>query len=368
MPLSKEQFRNAQIIAQVGQQLGASSRDIQIALMTALVESNLINVNYGDRDSLGLFQQRPSQGWGTPEQVTDPQYASRKFFKTLFTLDRRESMSMGEAAQAVQRSAYPSRYAERQSQAASIMERLSKNGGGHFDLGDLGGGFVPSTYENPFGDTSEVTLDMPVPGEGIVADPLADITEVGDGRMVAQYNPSMGESRSPISNAESFGGWNNYMSGISMPSLESFGITAPDVEIPGGGGGFGGADLSGVDGWRRKVVKFARSMLGTPYVWGGTSMSGVDCSGLILLAMKRAGIDMPRISADQARSGKRVPLKNLEPGDLVAWDNSSRNNGADHIAIYIGGGKVIHAPRPGASVEVSTIFDKGLAWGVKMGG
>jgi cell wall-associated NlpC family hydrolase len=117
-------------------------------------------------------------------------------------------------------------------------------------------------------------------------------------------------------------------------------------------------------GWRGDVLSMARGFLGTPYAWGGATPQGFDCSGLIQYIYAKQGINMPRLSADQARAGKRVDLSQLRPGDLVAWDNSSRNNGADHIAIYIGNNRIIHAPRPGASVEVSEIFDRGNAWGV----
>jgi cell wall-associated NlpC family hydrolase len=124
----------------------------------------------------------------------------------------------------------------------------------------------------------------------------------------------------------------------------------------------------GVDGWRKAVLSAARGALGTPYVWGGTSLqNGVDCSGLVQAAFAAAGIDLPRISYQQANSGQRVGLKGLMPGDLVAWDNSSRNNGADHIAIYLGNGQILEAPRPGLSVRIRSI-GKGLegGWGVHL--
>lgn len=102
------------------------------------------------------------------------------------------------------------------------------------------------------------------------------------------------------------------------------------------------------------VVEEAKEYLGLPYVWGGTSKEkGVDCSGLVQSVYKSLGYDLPRVSADQARSGTAVAsLAEAQPGDLIAWDNSSRNNGADHIAIYIGGGKMIEAPRTGLDVRI----------------
>jgi hypothetical protein len=105
--LTQEQYGNAQTIANVGRQRGMSDQDIQTAIMTGLTESGLKNLNYGDRDSLGLFQQRPSQGWGTPQQVTDPTYASNKFYDSLSKVSNRAGIAPWQAAQQVQRSFDP---------------------------------------------------------------------------------------------------------------------------------------------------------------------------------------------------------------------------------------------------------------------
>jgi hypothetical protein len=111
-------------------------------------------------------------------------------------------------------------------------------------------------------------------------------------------------------------------------------------------------DANGITG--QDVVAEAKKYLGLPYVWGGTSKEkGVDCSGLVQQVYKALGYELPRVSADQARSGTPVAsLAQAQPGDLLAWDNSSRNNGADHIAIYIGDGKMIEAPRTGLNVRI----------------
>lgn len=139
--LDGEQLKHAAIIAREGKSMGMSSRDIVIGLMTAMQESMLRNVNYGDRDSLGLFQQRPSMGWGTPAQVTDPVYASRKFFSTLKGVEDRDKMPLTLAAQAVQRSAFPYAYAKWEDEARAIMGAWSRAGGG----GGTSGGFVQGT-------------------------------------------------------------------------------------------------------------------------------------------------------------------------------------------------------------------------------
>lgn len=102
------------------------------------------------------------------------------------------------------------------------------------------------------------------------------------------------------------------------------------------------------------VVVEARKYLGLPYVWGGTDPNkGMDCSGLVQVVYKSLGYDLPRVSYQQAAAGRPVAsMAEAQPGDLLAWDNSSRNNGVDHIAIYIGGGKMIEAPRTGLNIRI----------------
>lgn len=110
-PIVPEQLLNAQIIIGVGKKRGFSRRDVKIALMVSTQESSLINLPYGDEDSLGLFQQRPSQGWGTPDQIMDPVYATNKFYDALSGVKDRDKLSLLEVALLVQkprRSAYES--------------------------------------------------------------------------------------------------------------------------------------------------------------------------------------------------------------------------------------------------------------------
>jgi cell wall-associated NlpC family hydrolase len=119
-----------------------------------------------------------------------------------------------------------------------------------------------------------------------------------------------------------------------------------------------GERTAGAASSEQAVVDEAKKYLGLPYVWGGTDPDkGLDCSGLVQLVYKNLGYDLPRVSADQARSGRPVAsLAEARPGDLLAWDNSSRNNGADHIAIYLGDGKMIEAPRPGTNIKISDVY------------
>jgi murein DD-endopeptidase MepM/ murein hydrolase activator NlpD len=119
--MTDEQLRNASAILKTGRSMGASERDLITALMTAMQESSLRNIGYGDRDSIGLFQQRPSQGWGTRDQIMNPEYASRKFFSTLFNVRGRNDMPLTLAAQAVQRSAHPMAYAKWEPMARALL-------------------------------------------------------------------------------------------------------------------------------------------------------------------------------------------------------------------------------------------------------
>ncbi len=134
--LNEEMRSNAAIIVQVGQELGVSSEGIVIALATAMQESTLRNLTWGDRDSVGLFQQRPSAGWGTVAQLTTPSYAARLFYggdsnpnaghtKGLLDIRDWESMPLTVAAQAVQVSAFPDAYAKWEASARSWYSQLA---------------------------------------------------------------------------------------------------------------------------------------------------------------------------------------------------------------------------------------------------
>jgi murein DD-endopeptidase MepM/ murein hydrolase activator NlpD len=133
--LDDEQASNAQIIITVGQQMGVPPRGWVIAIATALQESALRNLPHlgadNDHDSLGLFQQRPSQGWGTPEQISDPVYASTVFYERLLQVGRWQELPLTQAAQQVQRSAFPDAYARHEPQATRIVAAYSGVDCGH---------------------------------------------------------------------------------------------------------------------------------------------------------------------------------------------------------------------------------------------
>ncbi|MBH0128873.1 LysM peptidoglycan-binding domain-containing protein [Salinibacterium sp. NK8237] len=133
--LDAEMRANAEVIVQVGRELGVSDYGITIALATAMQESSLRNLTWGDRDSVGLFQQRPSSGWGTVSQLTTPSYAARLFYggssnpnkgitRGLLEISGWQNMSVTNAAQAVQISAHPDAYAKWETSARSWLEQL----------------------------------------------------------------------------------------------------------------------------------------------------------------------------------------------------------------------------------------------------
>ena len=117
--MDPDQLLNASIIADVAMQRALPQRAVIVALATALQESKLRNLDYGDRDSLGLFQQRASQGWGTEEQIQDPHYATNTFYRRLKNIDGWEQMRVTDAAQAVQRSGFPEAYEEHAAEGAA---------------------------------------------------------------------------------------------------------------------------------------------------------------------------------------------------------------------------------------------------------
>jgi hypothetical protein len=129
MSLDLEQAKNASTIAAVGLSLNVPTFGIEVAEATARQESKLHNVSYGDRDSLGLFQQRPSQGWGTSAQIMDPVYSSTKFYQALLKVSGWQQLTLTQAAQAVQQSGTPSAYAQWEQLAGVVTSVFSGSAG-----------------------------------------------------------------------------------------------------------------------------------------------------------------------------------------------------------------------------------------------
>lgn len=119
--LDAAQRENARIIIDTGRRQGIPTRGLVIAVATAMQESTLRNLHWGDRDSVGLFQQRPSSGWGSVGELTTPHIAATKFYNALERVSGWQSMSLTRAAQAVQRSAFPFAYAKWESMATTLV-------------------------------------------------------------------------------------------------------------------------------------------------------------------------------------------------------------------------------------------------------
>ncbi|MEV1289952.1 hypothetical protein [Micromonospora sp. NPDC049679] len=124
--MTPERMANAKAIIEAGKEMNLPPRAWVIAIATSLQESKLDNLGHlgdmNDHDSLGLFQQRPSSGWGTPEQITDPNYSAKAFYKGLVNVDGYEKMPLTVAAQTVQVSAFPDHYAQWEKMAAELVQ------------------------------------------------------------------------------------------------------------------------------------------------------------------------------------------------------------------------------------------------------
>ncbi|MFD9630345.1 C40 family peptidase [Streptomyces violascens] len=282
-----EQLPNAKTIVATGIQMNIPARGQVIALATALAESDLTNLDHGDRDSLGLFQQRPSQGWGTREQILDPVYASTKFYKALKSVQGWEQMPVTVAAQKVQKSAYPDAYAEFETLATALQQAIAP------------------TLGSP---AAAPALNGALGSAGCATQTGTDYGSIPPGTLPASYQ---------------------------IPP------TAPPAV--------------------REAIRWALGQLGTPYQWGGscTNPHGsdpqgrCDCSSLMQRAYGVAGIQLTRTTYTQINEGSPVPPDAVQPGDLLFSEGSAAQ--PEHVAMAIGGGLLVQAPRPGRVVEVATI-------------
>ncbi|MFD0314600.1 C40 family peptidase [Streptomyces flavalbus] len=294
-----EQIPNAKTIQATGVAMNIPARGQIVALATALQESGLRNLTYGDRDSLGLFQQRPSQGWGTANEILDPVHASTKFYEALGKVSGWQSLSVTQAAQAVQRSGFPEAYAKWEPLATALQQAIEP-------LLSKAGGTSPSP--SPSGSDSTASPPPSTAG-GCTAD--------GDGTDFGTIPPGA------------------VPAGYKIPA-----DAPPKVQT---------------------AIRWALGQLGTPYQWGGNCtdshgsdpMGRCDCSSLMQQSYKAAGVTLTRTTYTQVKEGKPVSVDALRPGDLVFTEGTAKV--PEHVGMVVGQGLIVHAPRTGDVVRLATL-------------
>jgi cell wall-associated NlpC family hydrolase len=292
----REQIWNARVITATGMALRVPARGRVVAMATALTESRLLNLAYGDRDSLGLFQQRPSQEWGSAEQVRDPVYASTAFYERLVRVRGWESLTVAQAAQAVQKSSRPGAYA-RWEPLASALEK---------------------TVAVKLAKASRSRSVRPVTVAGRAAGARAPgCRDSGDG-------PGFGSVPDGALPA-----------GYTLPRHAPRKVRAAIRWALG--------QLGTPYQWGGACTE--------PH--GRDPMRRCDCSSLVQAAYRAAGVRLARTTYEQVKQGKAVPLGGLRPGDLVFTQGSAA--APEHVGMVIGSGLLVNAPRTGDVVRVATL-------------
>lgn len=290
----EEQIPNAQKIQATGVALKMPARGQVVALATALQESGLRNLNYGDRDSLGLFQQRPSQGWGTPAQVQDPVHAATTFYEHLKKVPGWQSMTVAQAAQAVQASALPDAYAKWEPLAAALQKALAHS------------------------------LRHNGSGTGIAKGSKALASDVGE------CGNEDGSSFDPIPKG-------------SVPKGYAVPADAPKPVRRAIRWGLG--QLGTPYQWGGSCA----------HAHGKDPMGRCDCSSLMQASYQAGGITLSRTTYTQVKEGKAVNRDRLKAGDLLFTEGSATR--PEHVGMYIGHGLILQAPHTGDVVKISRLAE-----------
>ncbi|MBT3160125.1 C40 family peptidase [Streptomyces sp. CHA1] len=294
-----DQVPNAKTIQATGVAMNVPARGQVVALATALQESGLRNLTYGDRDSLGLFQQRPSMGWGTAKKILDPVHASTKFYEGLRKVSGWQSLSVTQAAQAVQKSGFPDAYAKWEPLATALQRTIE-----------------------------------PLLHKADAASPNSSPSSSAD---AGSPSPDSEDGCSADSNGAGFG----TIPAGALPDEYKIPATAPrEVQT---------------------AIRWALGQLGTPYQWGGNCtdshgkdpMGRCDCSSLMQQAYKAAGVSLTRTTYTQVKDGEAVSVGALEPGDLLFTEGTA--SVPEHVGMFIGQGLVVHAPHTGDVVRIATL-------------
>lgn len=297
LDLPAEQIPNAQTIVATGISLDVPKKGQVIAIATAMQESRLRNLNSGDRDSLGLFQQRPSQRWGTAQQIRDPVYASEQFYKRLLKVDGWQQMKVTQAAQAVQKSGYPDAYAQWEDLATALQTAIAKT----FPNADKDEPAKDSTKDK---DTEATTGGCAPDKDGTSFGRIPEGSVPKGYKIPKDADP---KARKAIE-------WAMHQLGTQY----QWGGTCTDSHGP-------------------------------------DPMGRCDCSSLMQQAYAHADVKLTRTTYTQVNEGKAVSAKNLKPGDLIF----SRGTAArpEHVGMYMGEGLVIEAPRTTKPVRITPIKD-----------
>ncbi|MEU9445828.1 C40 family peptidase [Streptomyces sp. NPDC048304] len=254
LDLPGEQIPNAQTIVATGISLGVPKRGQIVALATAMQESRLRNLGGGDRDSLGLFQQRPSQGWGTAAQIHDPVYASEQFYKALLKVHGWQQMTVTQAAQAVQRSGYPDAYAQWEPLATALQKAIA------------------ATFPDSGQKDTVKTDDKPAPATGCATADGSSYGPIPEGAVPKGYKIPKG----------------------TAPRARKAIVWAMQ-------------QLGTMYQWGGSCTNSH----------GPDAMARCDCSSLMQQAYAHAGIALTRTTYTQVGEGKAVSPKALKPGDLL---------------------------------------------------
>ncbi|MFE6101324.1 C40 family peptidase [Streptomyces laurentii] len=291
-----EQVPNAKTIQATGVAMNVPARGQVVALATSLQESGLRNLTYGDRDSLGLFQQRPSQGWGSANEILDPVHASTKFYEGLKKVSGWQSLSVTQAAQAVQRSGFPEAYAKWEPLATALQKAIEP--------------LLPKTGNGPSSPSrleSAGTDGPPVRGCSSDVDGT-DFGTIPPGAVPAGYTIPADAPRE----AQTAIRW--ALGQLGTPY--QWGGTCTDSH-------------------------------------GRKPMGRCDCSSLMQQAYKAAGVTLTRTTYTQVKDGKAVSVDALRPGDLLFTEG--RAAVPEHVGMAIGHGLVVHAPHTGDVVRIATL-------------
>lgn len=211
--------------------------------------------------------------------------------------------------------------------------------------------YINSTWNNYGGYSAAYLAPQSVQDARARADAQALFNRYGNWEQVAAHHfyPAYASDRSKWNIAPGRG--NPTVNTYVRKVMSAMGQTGSGVPRPVGG------DVSNI---RQRIVNTAMGYRGIPYVWGGKTPRGFDCSGLTSYVYRQFGINLPAWSNHQTQFGTRSHISNARPGDLVGW------NKGGHVAIYIGGGKILHSPRPGQTVQVRSLFSGEGVYAVRL--